>query len=454
MTVPLGPWATKGEGSDPAPAALARSFDDFMTTFSAFKAENDTRLKAIEVKGAADPLVEEKVNRALADAMEKVKALQGDIAELKRAPRPTDPGGDGDAVKHAHRMAIITKAEGGALKSQGFHKVDETKMADGFAAYDREIKTYLRFGEDVAETKALAVAGDPKVGYFVQPIRSDRIITKIRDTSPMRQYAGSVSITGPSIEFPVDRGDADCGWVGEKTSRSETDIDELGETKILVHELYAKPKATQNLLDDAGIDIEAWLDGKVSDKFTRVENAAFVNGNGVKQPRGFMTLPKATTKDTTRAYGTLQYVATGAAGAFATTAPADVMIDAVMALHSSYRQGATWAMNRATLSSVMKLKDGQGNYLMIPMFRDNRLMFTALGYPIAEFEDMADIASGSFSIAFANFASGYLIVDRQGIRQLRDPYSSKPYVEFYTTKRVGGDVIESDAIKIIKFAAS
>jgi len=269
------------------------------------------------------------------------------------------------------------------------------------------------------------------------------------ETSPMRAYASIQVISTDALEGLFDLEEASSGWVGETDARSETGTPQLGKWRIPVHELYAKPKATQKILDDAEINLETWLAQKVAEKFARDEAAAFVAGNGVNKPRGFLSYADGTTLP-----GTIERINTGANGAFA-SAPSggDALIDALYGLKAQYRANATWFMNRATTKLARKLKDSDGAYLWSPGIAAGQPA-TLLGYPVAAFEDMPDPATGSLSIAVGDMRSAYQIVDRVGIRTLRDPYSAKPYVEFYTTKRVGGDVVNFEAIKLIEFSAS
>jgi HK97 family phage major capsid protein len=298
------------------------------------------------------------------------------------------------------------------------------------------------------ERKALSVGTDPDGGYVVNPDLSGRIVLKVFESSPMRAYASVQVISSDALEGLFDLNEASSGWVGETDSRPETNTPQLGKWRIPAHELYAKPKATQKLLDDASINMEAWLASKVSEKFARDEANAFVVGNGVNKPRGFLTYSSGTTLP-----GTIERFDTGVNGAFA-AAPngGDVLINALYGLKQQYRANATWFMNRATLKLTRKLKDSDGAYLWSPGIAAGQPA-SLLGYPVASFEDMPDPATDSLSIAVGDMREAYQIVDRLGIRTLRDPYSAKPYVEFYTTKRVGGDVVNFEAIKLIEFTA-
>ena len=206
------------------------------------------------------------------------------------------------------------------------------------------------------------------------------------------------------------------------------------------------------MLDDALFDVEAWLAGEIAAEFAKAEGAAFVNGNGVNRPRGFLQAATSNAGDATRAFGTLQYLASGAAGDFGSAAP-ERLIDLVQSLRSPYRQGACWVMNAATAARIRKFKTADGQFLWQPSLTSGQPA-TLLGYPVVEAEDMPDIAANSLSIAFGNFRAGYLIAERNETNVLRDPYSNKPFVTFYATKRVGGCVSNSEAIKLMKFAAA
>lgn len=341
---------------------------------------------------------------------------------------------------------------------------DETKGAAHRVAYKAAFDKMLRRGEKALtpdEQKTLSVGSAPDGGFFVEPARSQDVITRLRETSDMRAIASVITISTNSIKFPVDRDDAGYEWVGEQSTRNVTNTPQIGELEIPVHEVSAMPKATQNLLDDAAVDVESWLNQKVADRFARAENTAFVTGTGVAKPAGFLSQTQGsfvTTADATRAFGALQYTFTGSSGAFrtatATASPADDLLDLIYKFNAGYRANLRWAMNKTTLGLVRKFKDQNGNYIYDARLTAQGIVDVVLGYPVSEFSDMPDLGANTFSIALGDFKRGYLIVDRQGIRQLRDPYTAKPYVLFYTTKRVGGAIIDSDAIKLLKFGTS
>ena len=413
--------------------------------FEEFKRANDARLAEMEKKGSADPLLEEKLKRIDADLDRAQRVADEAALAAKRQSRVvTDEKGDRidlDA-KAAEWAGMLARRRGESVPA-----FDAAGM-DGYkAAFDR----FLRKGEEVMsvdERKALSVGTDPDGGYVVNPDLSGRIVMKVFETSPMRAYASIQVISTDALEGLFDLEEASSGWVGETDARSETNTPQLGKWRIPVHELYAKPKATQKLLDDASINMEAWLASKVAEKFARDEANAFVVGNGVGKPRGFLTYGSGTTLP-----GTIEQFPTGSSGAFA-AAPngGDVLINALYGLKAQYRANATWFMNRATMTLTRKLKDNDGAYLWSPGIAAGQPA-SLLGYPVASFEDMPDPAANSLSIAVGDMREAYQIVDRLGIRTLRDPYSAKPYVEFYTTKRVGGDVVNFEALKLVRFGA-
>jgi HK97 family phage major capsid protein len=409
--------------------------------FHDFREANDARLADIEKSAAtaADGLLTEKteqLNAAITEAMDRAKAAEKAAVEASRR-REQEAGAE--RVKAADLRAFRARAGGDASE-------------DDFLAAKGQFVDWMRKGrEGDWLSKAMSVDSDPDGGYLVMPDTSGRIATFMYESSPIRPLAAVQTISTDALEGLRDLDEAGSGWVAERGSRTATSTPQLGKYRIPVHELYAMPETTQKILDDAEIDPESWLAGKVAEKFARDENAAFVSGDGVGKPRGFTTYTAGTPSATT--YDVVEQVGTGNSGAFAASDPGNVFFDAVYAMKSTYRQGAVWAMNRSTQAAVRKLKDGDGNYLLTPDFRAGSLGVSLLGFPVAEFEDMADIAADSLSIAFANFGLGYQIVDRTGVRVLRDPFSNKPYVQFYTTKRVGGDVVNFEAIKLIKFGS-
>jgi HK97 family phage major capsid protein len=415
------------------------------SSFEEFKRVNDQRIAEIEKKGVADPLLEEKIARIEAD-LTKAQAIADDaaLASKRQSRVVTDEKGD--------RVDLDAKASdwAGMLARRRGEAVPSFNAA-GMDAYKAAFDKFLRKGEEIMsvdERKSLSVGTDPDGGYVVNPDLSGRIVMKVFESSPMRAYASIQVISSDALEGLFDLNEASSGWVGEEDSRPETGTPALGKWRIPVHELYAKPKATQKLLDDASINMEAWLASKVAEKFARDEANAFVVGNGSNKPRGFLTYASGTTLP-----GTIEQFPTGASAALA-SAPdgGDALINALYGLKQQYRANATWFMNRSTTRLVRRAKDSDGAYIWSPGIQAGQPA-TLLGYPVAAFEDMPDPAASSLSIAVGDMREAYQIVDRLGIRTLRDPYSAKTYVEFYTTKRVGGDVVNFEAIKLIRLGA-
>jgi HK97 family phage major capsid protein len=419
--------------------------EDLNKAFAEFKSVNDQRLAEIEKKGTADALLTEKLTKIEADLDAAQKKADDAVLAAKRQSRMvTDTAGnevdlDAKALSWARGIA---RSRGTDVREFGATELTSYKSA--FDSYMRKEERTLS-GDEI---KALSVGSDPDGGYVVYPDLSGRIVTKVFETSPMRAYASVQVISSDALEGLFDLNEASSGWVAETDTRAVTNTPQLGKWRIPVHELYAKPSATQKLLDDASINMEAWLASKVAEKFARDEATAFVTGNGVARPRGFLTYANGTTLP-----GTIEQFKTGVNGAFA-AAPSggDVLINALYGLKAQYRANATWFMNRSTTTLVRKLKDSDGAYLWSPGIAAGQPA-SVLGYPTASFEDMPSPATGTLSIAVGDMREAYQIVDRIGIRTLRDPYSNKPYVEFYTTKRVGGDVVNFEALKLIDFSS-
>ena len=407
--------------------------------FEAFKAANDENLKARDV------VLEKKMAKINADLDAAQKVADDAVLAVKRASRIVSDGSGGEvdldakALKWAKRNA---RAQGTNIQEYG---------ADDLKAYKSAFDAYLRKDDrvlDAVQTKALSVGSDPDGGYVVHPDMSGRIVTKEFETSVIRAFANIQNISTDALEGIFDLDESAAVWVGETAARAETNTPQLGAWRIPVHEIAANPAATQKLLDDAEINMETWLANKVGEAMGRAENTASVTGDGVGKWRGFLTYANGTTLP-----GTIEQSATGVSGGFAASgAGVDIFYTVVGKTKARYRANASWAMNRTTVAAVRKLKDSDGAYIWQPSAQAG-IPDRLAGYPIAPFEDMPDIAADSLSIAFADFREAYQIVDRSGIRVLRDPYTNKPYVHFYTVKRSGGDVVNFEAIKLIKFGS-
>jgi HK97 family phage major capsid protein len=313
-------------------------------------------------------------------------------------------------------------------------------------------ETFVRSGSGALEMKALSGASDAAGGYAV-PEEIDALIdATLKSISPIRAISNVVKVGSSGYRKLVTSGGFASGWAAETGARAETATPTFNEVAPPSGELFANPAASQAMLDDAAFQVEDWLAGEIAREFAAAEGTAFVNGNGTNKPLGFLQATTSSSGDAARAFGQLQYVASGAAGAFAAN-PEEKLIDLVQTLRAPYRQGASWVMNSSTLAKIRKFKTSDGAFLWAPSLSLGQPA-TLLGYPVVEAEDMPDVAANSLSIAFGNFKAGYLIAERGETQILRDPYSNKPFVHFYATKRVGGMVSNSEAIKLLKFAAS
>ncbi len=430
---------------------LSNKIDALNSAFEQFKTSNDERIAQVEARGHADPLVTESVEKANAE----ISRLQGEIGELKSqsesikalANRPNMGGEKVNKDIEAEASTFYS------MKNDGRLVIPTSDQIEAYGNYKNAFMSWVRSGESITPDvrAALSVGSNPDGGFWVSPDTTGRIAELVYETSPMRQICSVQTISTDALEGSNDLDEAAAGgWVGEKAARSDSNTPQVGEWRIPAHEQYAQPKATQKLLDDAAVGVEEWLARKIADKLSRVENDAFLNGDGSGKPRGLLTYTAGA--PTKANWQRIEQTNSGASGAFAGTDPGDPLIDLVFSVKSVYRGNANWLMNRATVAEVRKLKDGDGNYMWQPDF-SVRQGGNLLGYGIVEGEDMPDIAANSLSIAFGDFREGYQIVDRQGIRVLRDPFTDKPYVKFYTTKRTGGAVVNFEALKLMKFAA-
>lgn len=431
MTKPLTLYRRKQDDMpEPASAAMPSSldvveaFDEFMQAFEAFKEANDERLGQIEDRVSADVVTVEKMERINRALDEHKQIVDGMVLKSKRPRLGPSSGFAGD---REHTSAFDAYVRRG----------DETGM--------RRL-----------EAKALAVStGSGADGGYLVPEEVDREIgRRLAQISPIRSIATVRQMSASVFKKPFTTTAAATGWVGETDTgvdRAETDSPVLAELQFPAMELYAMPAATQTLLDDSAVNIDEWIAGEIETVFAEQEGKAFVSGNGINKPTGFLGYTEVA--EASWSWGNIGYVASGVAGDFPVADPADVLLNLVYALKGGYRQNARFVMNRSTQAAIRKLKDTDGSYVWQPAHAPEA-QATLLGFPVVESEDMPDIAANEYAIAFGDFARGYLIVDRLGTRVLRDPYTSKPYVLFYTTKRVAGGVQDFDAIKLMKFGTA
>ena len=322
------------------------------------------------------------------------------------------------------------------------------------APHQKAFNAYLRSGDDDGlrglelEGKAMSTAVASDGGYLVDPETSQQIQSVLESNASIRAIANVVNVESTSYDVLIDHTDVGAGWATEAGPATETSTSSIDRISIPLHELSALPKASQRLLDDSAFDIESWMAERIADKFSRAEAAAFINGDRIDKPTGIMTHTDVDNDSWT--WGNIGYVPTGVDGDFN---GGDGIIDLVYALGAQYRANASFVMNSKTAGAVRKLKDGDGRFLWsdgLAAGEPARL----LGYPVLIAEDMPDIATGANAIAFGDFAAGYTVAERPDLRVLRDPFSAKPHVLFYATKRVGGDVSDFAAIKLLKFAVS
>ena len=350
-----------------------------------------------------------------------------------------------------HRLTMLDR------KSLAAARPALSAQADVEVPHKKAFAAYLRSGDDdglrhlEVEGKALATNVAAEGGYLVDPVTAETIASVLSDASSIRAIANVVAVEATAYDVLIDHSDVGSGWATETAAIGESATPQIERVSIPLHELSALPKASQRLLDDSAFDVEGWLAGRIADKFSRAEGRAFINGNGADKPRGFLDYSAVDNDSWT--WGEIGYVATGAAGDFSATEPADAIVDLVYSLGARYRANATFVMNSKTAGAVRKMKDADGRFLWsdgLAAGEPARLM----GYPVLISEDMPDIGADETAVAFGDFGAGYTIAERPDLRILRDPFSAKPHVLFYATKRVGGDVSDFAAIKLLKFAPS
>ena len=391
---------------------------EVLANFEAFKAANDQRLDAIEHK-RGDGLLEDKLERIEASLQSAESRLQRLMSQKSRP-----------VIEAGSRLI----------------QPDEAKAAwEGYMRSGQIPKNIMAI-----ELKA-GISSSSGSGVLAPTETETFIDRRLALVSPFRSLASVRQVGAATFKKPVTTASVTSGWVAETASRPETNPATLDLITFASGELYASPSATQDLLDDAYINLDEWLASEIEDSFAAQETTAFVSGDGTNKPKGFLSYTTAANASAT--WGQIGYVASGGASDFAASNPTDALIDLIYAPKAQYRPGASFVMNRRTAAKIRKFKDADGNYIWQPAMAAGQLPLL-LGYPVQEIEDMPDVAANAYSVAFGDFAKGYLIVDRAGISVLRDPYSAKPYVLFYTTKRVGGGVQNFDAIKLLKIAAS
>ncbi|NHB77951.1 phage major capsid protein [Rhodobacter calidifons] len=380
-------------------------------------------------------------------AAEAKAAMTGFLTEFNRFQDEVK-----SKLKHQEERLTMLNA-----KTMSYGRPALSARAETEAPHQKAFNAYLRTGDDdglrglALEGKAMSTTIAADGGYLVDPQTADRIRSMLFATSSLRSVANVVQVEASSFDVIVDRSEVGSGWATETAATTETATPIIERISIKLHELAAMPKASQRLLDDSAFDVEGWLAEKIATRFIRAEAAAFISGDGVDKPRGILDPTKVANASWT--WGNIGYVPTGAASDFATTNPADCIVNLVYALGADYRANGTFVMNSKTVGAVRKMKDGDGRFLWsdgLAAGEPSRLM----GYPVLVCEDMPDVGANAFPIAFGDFRAAYTVAERPDLRILRDPFSAKPNVLFYANKRVGGDITDYAAIKLLRVAVS
>jgi HK97 family phage major capsid protein len=457
--------------------SVKTAIDDSNRLFQNEFRETNEKIKALQEAGKAiDPLLTEKlakINEALdkhAAANEALIAFRTNQEKVNKAfadfqadvqrKRIEDAGGSDGVSKRAAAIQSHNRSLRALAVAAG-RSIGADMDGDALDAYVSAFSNYLRRGDrhlTEIERRALSVGVDTEGGYLVTPDLSGRMVTRIYETSPMRQYASAQTIATDALEGSADLDEATVGWVGETGTRSDSTTPQVpAPWRIPVHEAYSMPKATQKLLEDANIDVAAWLAKKNGDKFGRVFNTAFVTGNGIAKPRGFASYTTAATADASRAWGVFEHIATGTNGSFGTDPNGiNKLLLLIHAMKDVYVAKGAFYMNRTTLGAARTITDASsaGKYVFIPSFVAG-MPDTFLGYPVRKLQDMATYSTtDALALAFGDMEETYQIVDRLGITTLVDPYTAKPYVVFYTRARIGGDVVNFESMKFLKFGTS
>lgn len=407
--VPRGIMSVRAEGAAPSNAEVKALVEGLQSAFAQFKTEH------------AQQLTEIKAGKSGADQEAKLQAISADLDRLQKE------------TEDAHtKIAAAQMGAGG-----------------GAALRDKEYTASFNAHMRKGDVQAALNKGTAEEGGYVTPVEWDRTITdKLRDESPMRDLA-QVQVTSKAGWSKLfNMGGTGSGWVGETDQRPETATPVLASLGFGHGEIYANPAATQQLLDDAEINIESWLATEVQAEFAEQEGQAFISGDGVKKPAGILTYVTGGANAAKHPFGAIKAINSGAAADISS----DAVLDLIYGLPKKYRQNARFLTNNLTIAKLRKLKDGDGNYLWQPSAQAGQPA-TFHGYGLAEDENMPDVAANALPMLFGDFKRGYLIIDRMGVRVLRDPYTKKPYVLFYTTKRVGGGVQNPECMRALKVAA-
>lgn len=436
----------------PTMEQLTAQMEKIAGAVEAMRSKNETRMAELEKKGNADPLDNEQIKRMQADIAE-MRTVKEAMEDLRKKMGRPNFGAMQDkevsAEAKEHRTALL-----GYLRAPNSRDAADRLERAEKAARKAEDASAAEF-----ETRAIATTSDSAGGFAVPEQIASSINAELLETSPLRDLVNVVTVGTKDYKELVNRRGTGYGWVGETDARAETGTPTLGEVAPTFGMLYAYPKATEESLQDMFFDVETWLQGEVVEAFAAGEENAIVLGNGTNKPTGFLAGPTpVTTDDATRAFGTLQYVATGQAATWkafsaGVTGPLDTFQQIIYQLKKGYRANARWLMNKLTAGELMLFKDAQGNYMWQQSLLEGQ-PDRLLGYAVSESEEMPDKAANAFPVAFGDFKAGYTLADLAGMRITRDDITTPGYVKWYVRRRLGGKIRKSEAIKLIKIAAA
>lgn len=377
------------------------------------------------VKGKMDGLDNEKFDRATDEITKKLESIQSDQMKLKAAVN-----------RNSHGLELPENHEEHKAYTDEFIRKG---TIDGVEPRGREMTIM---------TKAMSTDINPQGGYLVRPELANFVADRVFETSPLRGVARVVQIGTKALDILLDDDEAAATWTNEGSASSNTATPDVGIITITAHKLDAEPRTTQEQLEDSYLDVESWLQAKLADKFSRTENTAFVAGDGNNKPKGFLSYAASADADVYERDAIGQVNLGGASDV-----TADGLIDMKSRLKERYQVRATWGCKRASFANVLKLSGADNYFFSQTLLRDGQEQPLLLGKPVVFMDDLEAIAANALSFVYADFSVAYTIVDRVGLSILRDPYSNKGFITYYTTKRVGGAVTNFDAIKIGKIAA-
>lgn len=428
----------------------AKTIEDLAKAWEDFKTINEQRIKALEEgKGVAE------LEAQLAKANQSINDLQKDVKEtVLKSQRPSISGEKAEAAE-ASLKSFNLRLQAAAMEAG---KTFAPITADQYAEYKAAWATYVRKGVDglsEAEKKTINVGTSTQGGFLVGEEMEAGIDRVVRRYSAMRQVARVITIGSASYKKLVKTsGTSGASRGGETTTPSNGTSPTWVELEFKPGTYVSEQRITSEALEDATQDVGADLEMEMGIEFAEMEGTDFISGDGINGPRGLTDYTNIA--NASYAWGSVGYVASGHASSWASSNPSDYLIDLVHSLKRQYRAGASFLMNDATLGSIRKLKDGQGNYLW-GMTKDSFMagaVGTLLGYSVVTDDFMADIGASAYPIAFGDFKQAYYVIERKGVAVLRDPATAFPAVRFLARRRVGGGIAKFEAVKLFKIATS